>query len=552
MPMQWTSLVGSRWSVSPKAWALVTPVGVVAAPLAAVADLDAPSPVARLLLVGLVAQLPLGVVLLLGGALSARMRRPRGANVLTTVLAGAARGFTIAIIIGAPDTIVRTVASAITMAIWLQVIGAALESHERYEREVAALLGPLVARELQGRLLDDAATHAARAVSAPRIAETSGELRAIVVDAADDHERTAALLQGAIETRLRPLSHDLWFSPRPVAPHARSRSSVLRRIISADVPATPLFVAALVLLTWGSFVLHGTWQGALVGVAVAVTYGAVLAAAQALRHRPTAAALVRYVGTLTLPAIAGGVAISAFGLSRMLSTIAVALGMPMITFGIAAAITLSADRAATLADLRARLAEPDWDRHLGELVRREVDAHAATTLHNSVQPALTAAALQLQLAAALDDPERAREALDRASRALDDAERHDDDAANARGRLLSIAEAWQGIAAVELHLPSSMLSAQEWSLLADVVGESVANAVRHGHANTVSVRIDDHDSELVIVMSDNGYDEKLIRTAGLGTTWLGTVVESSHVEVDSDGTRTTRMELVRAEATQAR
>lgn len=539
-------LFGSPQALSLRAWAAVTPVGVIAAPLAAYPAAAGLGEGMHWLLIGLLAQAPMGIVMLIGGWLVRRVPWPRLLTCGAVLVAGAARGLTIALVGHAPDVATRTLSSSVTMAIWLLVIGAALDSHERYRREVDELLARLVAHELHGRLLDDGETRAARVASADRLAETSHELRTIVGGAAEDHARTAALLQAAIETRLRPLSHDLWFSPRPLPPQAHRRRVMLARIATADVPVLPLFLSAIVLLPWGSVVLHGAWRSAIVGVSVAVAYGCMLVIARRLRGRPRAAAIIRYLGIFLLPAAAGGAAIAILGLGHRLSPIAVALGLPMITLGVAAAITLSADRARTIAELRARLAEPDWDRHLGDLVRREVDESTATMLHNSVQPVLMAAALQLQLAAALNEPERARDALDRALRAIDEAEAPDAGATTGRLRLEQAGDAWQGIADVDLHLPDAEVEAAEWNLLADVIHESIANAVRHGRATAIRVDIAVSPVAVTVTFTDNGTAPGTAGMPGLGATWLASVTRSTEVFIQPDGRRASHLVFPRA------
>jgi signal transduction histidine kinase len=545
----WASLIGSPQCLSLRSWLLVTPVGIVAAPLAATSATSDANQAVRWMIIGLVAQFPMGLVMAIGNRLAGHLRSPRSVTIVVVLLAGAARGLTIALLGQSQDAVTRTISSAVTMAIWLLVIGAALASRDRYRREVDGLLSMLVARELHGRLLDESAVSAARAASSERLAETSEELRAIVGEESQDHARTAALLQEAIETRLRPLSHDLWFRPRPVAPQAHGRRDLLGRVLTAEVPAVPMTAAGVVLLAWGSLVLHGAWQGALVGITVALTYGAALAVAHALRTRPRAAATVRYLGVLVVPALAGEAAITALGLGQPLSPIPVALGLPLITVGVAAAMTMSVDRARTISDLRARLAEPDWDRHLGELMRGEVDAATATWLHNSVQPVLTAAALQLQLAAELDDPTRAHAALHRARRAIDEASSQDSSPSDGRLRLTSAAEAWSGIADVDLRLPGEDVSTSEWSLLADVVHESIANAVRHGGASLITVTIGVDPQSLTVTVADNGRREVAAREHGLGSTWLASVARSTEAETRPEGGRSMTLHLPRRAVT---
>ena len=539
-PARGSTLIGSRFSIDPRAWLIVTPVGIIAAPLAAAPGSHAFSDLGHWLLIGVLAQIPMGLVMLAGCALATRLPWPRASVVIVTLLAGAARGLALAVLGETPNVMMRVVASAVTMSIWLLVIGAARESHHRYRLEVDALLGSLVARELHGRLLDADATDNARESSSLRIAETSSELRAIVTDEAGEYGRTAMLLQAAIETRLRPLSHDLWFSPAPIPPQAHGQRDLTRRILTATPPVVPLFIAALVLLSWGSYVLHGVWAGTLVGAAISASYGAILTLTSWRRLPPLLGAWMRYLGVTIVPALVAELAIEQLGLGEPWSPIAVAFGLPVITAAVAAAATLRSDRAQTVDELRNRLAQPDWDRHLGELVRREVDASAATMLHNTVQPALTAAALQLQLAEALDEPERARSALGRAARALDDAQSRRDTPPSGRERLEQVAEAWQGIADVDVHLPAQELSSREWSLLADVANETVANAVRHGKATALSFSIHVSASSISLTVTDDSVAARESESAGLGRTWLNTVITSSE-NLDIEGGRGVRL-----------
>lgn len=542
--MRTRTLFGTRASLSLPAWLLLTPVGVIAAPLAATSSIGNADELAQWLLLGLIAQLPLGAVMLIGEAVSRRVNS-RALVVLITLLAGGVRGETIVLLGDSPDSLARVLSSAITMSIWLLAIGAVITSRARYRREVDALLAALVARELHGRLLDERRTDTARAGSAERIAATSDQLRAIVANASDDHQRTASLLQSAIETRLRPLSHDLWFAPVPVPPQAHRLRELYGRILAAQVPVPALSIAALLLLTWGSFVLHESVGGAFVGIAIALTYAVVLTCAQALRSTPALSAWIRYAGSAIIPALVGRMVIGVLKLDHPWSPVAVIIGLPIITVVVAASLTLSADRAATIADLRARLDEPEWDRHLGELVRREVDVDAATRLHNTVQPALTAAALQLQLAALMDDPGRARAALDRATKAIDEVEgRH---ALTGRDRLDQLSETWGGITNVHVTLPNESLAAGEWSLLADVIDESIANAVRHGRATRIEITIKAEADEVRIEMIDDSRSETSLQGRGLGRTWLDSVLASADESVDARGIHHRVLSLARTE-----
>jgi len=526
-------------SLSLTAWLLLTPVGVLAAPLAAAPAPTSLGDLARWLLIGAAAQIPVGLVMLVGGWFLHWLRRPRVVVVVTVLSAGAVRGLTLVLLGHAHDPVIRTLASSVTMSVWLLVIGAALEARAQYRRDVDELLATLVARELHGRLLDRQSLRPSETTAA-RIAMTSSELRTIVEQGSHDHARTAILLQQAIEERLRPLSHDLWFSPWPVAPVAHRRMDFVNRCLAAKLPVTAMTFAAVLLLSWGSVVLHGRWQGAVVGLVIAITYGAVLAVGQRPALPVWVSVTIRYLGVLALPAAAASAAITVLGLGQPLSPLAVALGLPLITFGIAAAVTVESDRAATLADLRARLAEPDWDRHLGELVRRELDANTATLLHNSVQSALTAAALQLQLAVALDEPGRARTALSRAAQAIDDVEqtsRVAEPKGVGRESLNEVVQAWEGIATVHVEVSVGSLDPREWSLLVDLLNECVANAVRHSGARSISASIQINSHEVSLLVIDDGRLVDGDVATGLGTRWMNMVTHANTIAIDERGQR---------------
>lgn len=541
----WVVLVGTRQSLSLRAWALVTPVGILAAPLATIAGIDSMTEFGHWLLLGCIAQIPLGLVMILGHAIARSASLGRSMVIVVTLLAGAIRGLTISLLVHSTEPATRVVSSAVTISIWLLVIGAALASHDRYKRELAGLLDALVARELHGRLLEASPDRQVDASTAQRIAETSAEVRAIVAESSGDHARTAVMLQAAIEQKLRPLSHDLWFSPAPIAPAGQHFRDVLLRIMHAPVPVAPLTACAAVLLAWGSVVLHHVWRGALVGLAIAAAYGITLVMAQCIRRSSPWAAVVRYLGTAVIPACVGYLSLAVLELGARLSPLAVALGLPAITMGVAASITLRADRTELIDELHARLAEPEWDRHLGDLVRRELDVGRATVLHNTVQPALTAAALQLQLSVALDEPERAQAALDRVSRALDEAEFFVPGENSGENRLGAVADTWSGIVDVRLHVPDLDLSSPEWNLLADVVDESIANAVRHGHASIIGIEISADPQTIRVRISDDSRAEEFSSGPGLGRSWLNSVVSATTLADSADGLTSRVLEIPR-------
>ena len=110
---------------------------------------------------------------------------------------------------------------------------------------------------------------------------------------------------------------------------------------------------------------------------------------------------------------------------------------------------------------------------------------------------------------------------------------------------MQVAEVWSGIATVTLSLPTLELENREWSLLAEVVNECVANAVRHAKASVIEVVVDVDPLAMVIEIRDNGSEERVGGSDGLGRSWLSSVLASTQAIAELDGQMIHRLTIER-------
>ena len=540
------SLVGGARTLGLIAFLLSAPVGILAALAATHDPLASVNEAIAWLAIGVLSQLVMGAILLIGNLLLIRRdftaRSTRGAVVVVAILAGASRGAAIALVPGVWDlnstatTFVRVLSSAIIFGLWLVIIGAALGANDRYRVQLDDLVDELATRELQLRLVDpDRAAHQSSQTNA-LIAQSAAPLMEELAQdkGGQDYAGLARLVQDAIDDRLRPLSHQFWFDRAPVIETPWTASDFVRSVASTPIPwrrALPLMTA---LLVGNSLVRWGWPTGAVSGLtASALVVFIVVVCTQLGRVRRLTWNIVMYVLLLLVPALGALAVVEAVtGQPQRASVnLLMALGVPIALLLGAATSRVIVDRRATVRTLRERIAEPTWDHHLGELHRRQVETDAAAFLHNTVQSRLVAASLQLEQAAAQGDQVRADEALRMVHDALDLATTAGTYRVGLppRQRLEQLVAAWRGIAEVTVELPVELSPDAAWRTATEAVEECVTNAVRHGRATRVSVRFRQSDEAIDVDVDDDGVDDGGVDglapplAAGLGRSWMGRV-----------------------------
>ena len=229
--------------------------------------------------------------------------------------------------------------------------------------------------------------------------------------------------------------------------------------------------------------------------------------------------------------------------------------LPAIWIGLALSRAAQAKRRRTEERLAGVLAELA----AAEARRRQVLRHEYQTvgrlLHGEVQGSLLAIARRLEEAAPLPPAERAA-AVDDAAEQLHRLVDRIRDGADARWTadraLADVVALWSGVADVRVDCAPAVLARIDAApatrtTLIDVVAEAVTNAVRHGEAQAIAIRIVPYgDDRLVVEVEDDG------RSAGRGAPGMGTqlfdaVSPAWSLDVGEAGARL-RIEVVLDEA----
>ena len=149
-------------------------------------------------------------------------------------------------------------------------------------------------------------------------------------------------------------------------------------------------------------------------------------------------------------------------------------------------------------------------------------------LHGEVQTGLTASILLLQQATRLGDTVLAREAMESAVKILmrNHTEEFNKSHMSADVHLAQIIYGWRGIADVSINLSfTGLLDEATTRDVIELIGEGVANAIRHGKATQISVTdIEDLDKIRVSIYS-NG-PEFPQGASGLGTEMFNRLTSS--------------------------
>ncbi len=484
--------------------------------------------------VAFIAQLGLSVVALIGGRLVGdRESMPaRMARVGVVALAGAVRGIIVQVaadsfgLVDPTNTVSRVLNSTLTVVLWMGVLAilvdAQIEFRRSYRRAFARdiAIAARVSEDDTWEQVDDVVRRWSSPVQ-QHIEGIRGGLRAgeppdqAVTQAAD-------AIRELVSTRLRPLSHRLWFTEAGQPPRVRVGPVALEAISRGPI-LTPIVLGLLVAgLFIGSVVRNGVSVAAVAGGSFCLLAMIYLG----FSRLSIAQRVPRVWNLVTVPvfAIICGVVPSTLpeyllGVPADLPTI-LTITIAIIVFAliVAMARVTSADRR----DLLDAMHDPQV---MQAAVRRVREQEAATYLHNHMKSALTASALRMREGVRSDDPQAVRDAADSAAQVL---ARPIPDAImlgrqSPAERLREVTQSWQGIAEVEVDLPEGLTDATTL-LLADVLAEAIANAVRSGGATWICVVGRQVDHALEIVIRDNGQAVSAGDRRGMGTAWLDSMV----------------------------
>lgn len=459
--------------------------------------------------------------------------RRLSALVLVAIAVGAVRGAVLVTVLSwfgeaeRPD-LVRVFNSTISAVIWLTVIALAFAGRDDYRRQYAAAVRQI------------ATSRAAEGIDAlPEVIELKSVLGAAAdsTGSAPTHRElreAAAILRSEIEDRVRPLSHRIWFSAGSFQPHARIGRLLRDAVFAFAVPVWPVVAVWTLSSLIGAPVIYGSTQGLLSAATCGVLLLILLLIARAMRRRVRG----EWIGAALLVLCSVLPVLGTVGVARALGFVE-SNGASMATFllvpvAIGALLVAGASIVLANADRAQILRIVEYRAHaLGPWPSREVSSY----LHNSLQSELAGLALQLDRAEP-GSPE-AQAAVERlaslASRSIADDFRAQRE--TPLERLAAGAAAWRGLAAVHLEVADSVRAFDErLPVIVQAVEEITSNAIRHGGARTVRIRVTSENARQQIeVWSDGEYAPSA--GSGIGEQWLASVASMPvAIRPSADGT----------------
>lgn len=514
-------------------------------------DISIPTGLLLWIVVSIVSTGLLGLVLWVSSAIRVRIPVSRGtrpiAVLVTMAAAGAARGVGVVLVFhlfGVDDRTSaagRIVSSTVIFTVWLVLIGGFLSALSGYRAARQVLLDEIVMRELQMRLFDEGRSAGKRQDAESRMSETTDMVRGILASAdvgdAEEYARISLMLHRAIDERIRPLVHEMWFEPNPEFDAPPSTGGFLRKAYLTAVPLTWALGLYAFVETTGALIMLGWRWGVQAAIVEWIACAVVLLAERYLRPKPgILSRSITIAALLTLPLLSAWILLSSRVETNVpfFALLAFVVTAPILTLTCCAARAVLDERGPSLRELQERLERDDWAEQLEMLETRAAENSMASVIHNTVQARLLAAALQLETAAMTNDQTRAQSALDDARMALDSTQSPTQPARSTAERLQSIAEAWKGILDVRISLDAAVQPGPSTRLALDAIEECVANAARHASATVVDVSLGQGADGLELVVSDNGAAFVSHAGGGVGSDWMQRISSGRITRTRSD------------------
>ena len=365
----------------------------------------------------------------------------------------------------------------------------------------------------------------------------------------DDWEAIAGELRSAANNTVQPLSRRLWASTAAQSRPIRFRW-VLRNVVTKQ-PFQPLLLSIVTLTGLvDEIATYGLLQGTLsIAGAIVVIFVLLGGANIVMKRKPQHHAAI-FITTIV---IAMSLGLVNFPVREAAGTrytwLEFVVGFVLGT--IAILVTSSIGSIRTHRDDVARTFQADIDREAVQVMTTSRQAaqlarESARILHGTVQTRLIACAVAIEQAAESNDTEAYRVALHEAQQILRAPMQSDDRAettvAEEVQRKVGL---WQGLCAIGVDLDPeiAVMSGRRARDVGRVVEEGLSNAIRHGGAKEIAVRVTDgqvgspsggHD--VVVVIEDNGSGPGSGKP-GLGSSLMDSVSQTWELESTGSGAR---------------
>lgn len=542
------ALVGGRWAVSWQGYLLAWPWAVLfifsATPSLWVSD-TVLAGLIRGIAAGTMTYVPVGLVLWLAAVTVLRCRRAAPVSVALVALVGgiAWTARTVAVLIllhieGLPSTISpasRFLAGFIQGAIATLLAAWLFATISRFHTRRRALLNELVREEL-------AADHLAESLQRMRT-DVLAEVRRAMdesVRTLDDRRRADTptaqeldALAGISRRMSRDLANRLWADAAHTArvhPLTVVRSAVRHRPFAywALIPGTLLGLLVLPIY-WGlPNALIAVSIVTVVSVAISASANALTPRLQGMRAMVAyALAIVLLLSTAAIMQVTmSALQVTSPSGNALLWAVAVNFGVLYPMIGVGAHVGRAQREA--LNTLRQSISTAEIRREALWREESRTRRGLAVSLHGGLQADLTASTMRAQHALDHGDQAAARASLAQArsliGRTIDLPQR---DHADLRCTVQTVTDTWDGIVDITTDIRLTREpSAHCVAMLQEVLLEGIGNAVRHGCARTVAIRIVGDQGDFRVSITDNGrgFDSA---TPGLGSSILDQLAPNS-------------------------
>lgn len=352
----------------------------------------------------------------------------------------------------------------------------------------------------------------------------------------------ASRIKAEVEGSLRPLSHKIWFSETLGRPRFRGLGLLGEALES---PRFSPIISAVVFWLWFAFgsaafmsptsLIFGATVSAasiylITRVTIALTKGMKL-------HPAMGMLLLACMAGLSYTTLAVGLALvfpGAFGVNTEIRGLIFSLGALLVLIVTSVFLTMRENF---------RLLEELVD-SAATLASERLSSEFASYLHNTLQSELTNLAMTLERAAEKtgEYDVQLRERLEQlttrsigsdfTSRSIEPGD-----------RLLRVIQAWSGIIEVRFDTRDlASISESQMAFFAELVEESISNAVRHAGAHWIEINCRQTDDGTEVLITNPAASSSK-ESKSLGTSWLESNSKAYSVTEDSSGNRRTTILL---------
>ena len=521
---RWQERIGGRWAISWQSYVVGATLNITILALTGGqigAQAVQPSDIGSWILLGIVAALIVGVYALAADASVFKHRRvrPLPAWVAIVFHLGVGLIFGLVVVLGGDrfiqasdqDPGIRIVVIMLIGLWWGLTSALVLEARDRFDRQRAALIDQAVDLELATISESEAAMHLRSTIAqeaGPSLTATRAEVDDVLSGFAAQSQtllpveewwQISASLRETADSTIRPLSHRLWEATERQYPRPALGRVLTRVVLYQQFGVLPtMAILAIGYLPAGAYRL-GLPIGILATLVMTLGSGAILEGANALMRVVRRGRAFIFLTTFAV------LEVCAIGYLALLSAVAgdaFTLNAEILGGAVAVAVSVLLPAAfACLNDMRTEVLDRfrlDTDqarvRHLANARQlAQVTRQAARDLHGSVQTRLISCAVAIEQASRSGDVTQFRHALEVSIAILDAPlpERGDDASTNLRDAIAGMCSPWEGLCRFTVVADADVLAIRGPVAMAGgrIVEEAIANACRHGLAESVTIRV---------------------------------------------------------------